>query len=57
MPRLKVKLPSNFPFSTEVRVRVGDVNYARHLSNDKVLALVHEARVRFLNHYGFTELL
>ncbi|MFQ5602124.1 MAG: acyl-CoA thioesterase [bacterium] len=56
MARLKIKLPDKFPFSTEVRVRVNDINYAGHLSNEKVLAFIHEARVRFLGHFGFTEL-
>jgi acyl-CoA thioesterase FadM len=56
MPRAKLILPSTFQFATEFRVRVSDVNYAGHLSNDRVLALIHEARVRFLNQFGFTEL-
>lgn len=56
MSRTKLRLPTDFSFSTEVPVRVSDVNYGGHLGNDRVLALIHEARVRFLNHYGFTEL-
>ena len=39
-----------------LEVRVSDVNYAGHLSNDRVLSFIHEARARYLNHYGFTEL-
>jgi acyl-CoA thioesterase FadM len=39
-----------------MRVRVSDINYAGHLSNDRVLSLLHEARVRFLNQFGFTEM-
>lgn len=54
--RPKLILPETFPFSTEMRVRVSDVNYAGHLSNDRVLSLFHEARARFLHQYGFTEL-
>lgn len=56
MPRTKLKLPHHFQFSTEMAIRVGDVNYAGHLSNDRVLAFIHEARVRFLKQHGFTEL-
>ena len=56
MPRTKLKLPSKFNFATEVVVRVNDVNYAGHLSNDKVLSFIHEARVRHLNQFDFTEL-
>ncbi|MCG8604190.1 thioesterase family protein [bacterium] len=56
MPRTKLKLPAKFQFSTNLTVRVSDVNYAKHLSNDKVLAFMHEARARYLNHFGFTEM-
>ncbi len=56
MARAKLTLPTEFPFATEFRVHVSDVNYAGHLSNDRVLALIHEARVRYLNQFGFTEL-
>lgn len=55
MSRLRIALPKSFPFSTELRVRVTDLNYGGHLGNDAVLSLVHEARVRFLHHHGFTE--
>jgi acyl-CoA thioesterase FadM len=56
MARVQLELPENFPFATELDVRVTDMNYARHLSNDAVLALLHEARVRFLNSYGLKEM-
>lgn len=56
MPRIKLALPKNFTFSTELRVRVSDVNYGGHLGNDNLLSLIHEARCRFLNQHGFTEL-
>ena len=56
MARVRLKLPDSFPFETLIRVRVDDINYGGHLGNDSVLSLLHEARVRFLQHYGFTEL-
>jgi acyl-CoA thioesterase FadM len=56
MPRVKLPLPSNFIFTTETCLRVGDINYGGHLGNDSVLSLVHEARVRFLRSYGWSEL-
>ncbi len=56
MSRVKIKLPKTFLFSTEMRVRVRDINYAGHLGNDTVLSLIHEARARFLREHGFTEL-
>lgn len=55
MGRLKLELPERFGFSTELTVRVGDINYGQHLGNDAVLAFAHEARVRWLRDKGFTE--
>jgi acyl-CoA thioester hydrolase len=55
MGRVKLDLPDSFEFSTEIVVRISDINYGGHLGNDSVLSLVHEARVRFLKHHGFTE--
>jgi 4-hydroxybenzoyl-CoA thioesterase len=56
MPRLKLFLPERFVFSTEVEVRVRDLNYGNHLGNDALLGLLHEARVRFLRAHGLSEL-
>lgn len=56
MARIKLGLPANFPFSTELRVRITDVNYGGHMGNDALLGLLHEARVQFLAHYGLSEL-
>lgn len=56
MSRIKIKLPKTFPFSTEVKVRISDINYGGHLGNDTVLTLMHEARARLLQEHGFTEL-
>ena len=55
MPRVKLRLPDHLTFSTEIQVRVNDINYGGHLGNDAVLTLAQEARVRFLSHHGFTE--
>ncbi len=56
MARLKLDLPETFAFSTPMTVRIGDVNYGRHLGNDAVLALAHEARLLFLRKHGFSEI-
>ncbi|MFQ5706014.1 MAG: acyl-CoA thioesterase [bacterium] len=56
MARVKINLPDKFQFSTEMRVRVTDLNYGGHLGNDKFLSLIHEARMRFLQQFGFSEL-
>jgi len=49
-------LPNKFVFSTEIPLRVSDINYGGHLGHDSVLTLTHEARVRFLAKHGFTEM-
>lgn len=56
MARVKLELPDHFDFSTELSVRIGDVNYGGHLGNDAVLSLIHEARVQLLRQHGYTEL-
>lgn len=42
-------------FTTQLTVRVTDINYGGHLGNDRVLAFFHEARVRFLSALGVSE--
>lgn len=56
MGRVKLEMPSVFPFRTELTVRITDINYGGHLGNADVLALMHEARVRFLKSFGYSEL-
>ncbi len=56
MTRIKISLPQHFSFITQLIVRITDINYGGHLGNDAVLSLMHEARLQFLQHYGFTEL-
>jgi acyl-CoA thioester hydrolase len=55
MPRIKLKPVENYPFSTEIKVRITDLNYGGHLGNDSLLSMVHEARVAFLASFGFSE--
>lgn len=55
MARVKIALPATFDFSTELEVRITDVNYGNHLANDAVLSLLHEARVRWLRYHGMSE--
>lgn len=56
MARIKIYLPNKFIFSTEIPVRINDINYGGHLGNDSILSIVHETRVRFLNKFGYSEL-
>jgi acyl-CoA thioester hydrolase len=56
MGRIKIQLPEKFIFTTTLTVRIDDLNYGRHLANDRVLALAHEARIQFLKSLQYTEL-
>lgn len=56
MPRTKISVPSTFHFSTQLTVRVGDLNYGNHLGNDRILTYLQEARVRMLAAQGMSEL-
>lgn len=56
MSRIKIDLPEVFPFSTSIRIRITDVNYGNHVGNDSVLSIMHEARMQFLHHFGYSEL-
>jgi acyl-CoA thioesterase FadM len=56
MARVKLQLPANFLFRTEIPIRISDINYGGHLGNDAVLSIVHEARIQFLRHLGYSEL-
>lgn len=55
MSRLKLDIPAHLPFVCHLQIRVTDLNYGAHLGNDKVLSLMHEARVQFFNHHGYSE--
>ncbi len=56
MARVKIELPKEFIFKTEIPIRINDINYGGHLGNDAVLSIAHEARLRFLKQHNFTEL-
>jgi acyl-CoA thioesterase FadM len=56
MARLKIDLPTSFPFQTFIEVRITDLNYGGHVGNDTILSIIHEARFRLLHQKGFTEL-
>jgi acyl-CoA thioester hydrolase len=55
MARVKITFPATHLFETETEIRISDINYGGHLGNDAVLSLVHEARIRFLSRFGYSE--
>lgn len=55
MARVQLELPDEFTFSTTLDVRVTEINYGNHVGNDRMVSLLHEARLRFLREHGFGE--
>ena len=56
MPKTRLLLPERFTFSVAIPVRITDLNYAGHVGNDSILSLIHEIRVQFLRHHGYSEI-
>lgn len=55
MARVQIQLPQKFIFKFTQPVAITDINYGKHLGNDKVLGFMHETRVRFFEWLGFSE--
>jgi acyl-CoA thioester hydrolase len=56
MARIKIELPEKFSFETIIPIRITDLNYGNHVGNDTILSILHEARVQWLEHFGYGEL-
>jgi len=55
LARVKLNLPDEFTYSTQLDVRVTEINYGNHVGNDRMVSLLHEARLRYLREKGFGE--
>ncbi len=51
MARVELNLPEQFYFTTALTVRFTDLNVGSHVGNDQMIALLSEARSRFLHHF------
>lgn len=56
MARVRIELPEEFSFTTKIPIRITDLNYGGHVGNDKILSLLHEARVQYLASANYGEL-
>ena len=56
MSRIKIDLPEKCMATFKIPVRVTDINYGNHVGNDSLVAIIHEARMQFLQQYGYTEM-
>lgn len=55
MPRLKLDYTAPTLHTTDIPIRVTDLNYGNHLAHDRLVSILHEARVRFFRAFGFEE--
>jgi acyl-CoA thioesterase FadM len=44
-----------FYFTTQLTVRITDINSGKHLANDSMVSMISEARARFLYQFGIEE--
>jgi acyl-CoA thioester hydrolase len=55
MERTGIKMIKDFIFETELAVRLTDISYGNYVGDDAFVSLIHEARVRFLENFGFAK--
>jgi 4-hydroxybenzoyl-CoA thioesterase len=48
MAKISILLPETFTFSTELDVLTQHINAGQHLANEQLVALLNEARMRFM---------
>ena len=48
MTKLQISLPNHLPFSTQITVLIQHINRANHLANEHLVALLNEARSRYM---------
>ncbi|QLI82802.1 acyl-CoA thioesterase [Chitinibacter fontanus] len=53
MARVVLDLPACDLFTAELAIRIRDINYGQHLSNDALMAMLHETRLQWLAQLGF----
>jgi acyl-CoA thioester hydrolase len=56
MARVKLETPAHKIFTTDIPVRITDINYGNHVGNDALVSIVHEARMQWLSANNYTEL-
>jgi acyl-CoA thioesterase FadM len=56
MPKIKLIEQPLYSFQYRTVLKIRDINYGNHLSNDAVVGLIHEARIDMFNKVGCSEL-
>ena len=55
MARIEIASPASYVYATDIPIRIGDINRGRHLAHDAVMAIMEEARVRFVRSLGYPD--
>ena len=56
MPKTKIHKQDSYSFKTRIKIRVSDLNYGGHLGYDKILTMIHQARLELFKSWDVTEL-
>ncbi|NBO48720.1 MAG: acyl-CoA thioesterase [Chitinophagia bacterium] len=56
MRKNKILIPTPPCFETVLTVQTGDINYGRHVGNERYLLFAQEARLRFFDSIGCSEM-
>ena len=56
MARIKIEIPEKVIGTFIIPIRITDINYGNHVGNDAFVSIIHEARMQWLQQYGYTEL-
>lgn len=55
MTKETLRFPEPARFTTEIPVRITDLNYGNHLGHDTLVSILHESRAQLFRHHGMTE--
>ena len=56
MSKLNLHFHEPVCFTCVLPIRITDLNYGNHLGNDRIVGLMHEARMQFFQSFGYTEM-
>lgn len=55
MNKIKVTENEKIKFRYQTKIRIGDLNYGNHLAHDKLISIVHDARISFFLENNLSE--
>ena len=56
MAKIRLDEQKSYKYSTQLRARVGDINYGGHVGHVELIGLLHQARVDILTQMGLSEI-